>query len=111
MEYSIGTYEQQVRHQPEVVDSPATAACRAALVGHEKDPELLLNLALALKQQFLYYEASEILSEVLMLRPFDERALCHRGHLYIGLYAYRQAAADFELALRVAPEDWGQLIS
>lgn len=106
MEYTIGTYEQQVRHQPEVVDSPATAACRAALAGREKDPKLLLDLALALKSQFLYYEASEVFSEILVQTPFDVRTLCHRGHVYIGLRAYKQAAADFETALRVDPTDW-----
>ena len=109
MKYTIGTYEQQVRQQPEVVDSPVTAACRAALAGRKKDTRLLLDLALALKAQFLYYEASEVLSEILMQYPFDERALCHRGHLYIGLRAYKQAAADFELALRVDPVDWDSL--
>lgn len=108
-EYTIGTYAQQVRRQPEVVDSPATAVCRAALAKREKDTKLLMELALALKAQFLYYEASEVLSELLMQEPFDVRALCQRGHVYIGLRAYKQAAADFELALRVAPMDYDSL--
>lgn len=106
MEYTIGTYAQQVRQPLPIVDSPRTAACRAALAEDKKNSDLLLELALALKSQTLYYEASEVFSEILMIEPFNVRVLCHRGHVYIGLRAYRQAAADFEMALRIDPTDW-----
>ena len=109
MDYTLGTFEQQVRRQPEVVDSPRTAASRAAVTADPQNVGLLLDLALALKGQFLYYEASEVFSQILMLEPFNDAVLCHRGHVYIGLRAYKQAAADFEMALRIAPEDWDSL--
>ena len=109
MEYTMGTFVQQVRCQTEVVDAPRTAECRAALTAHPKDSGLLLDLALALKSQMLYCEAAQVYSEILMRRPFDGNIHCQRGHVYLGMWEYRQAAADFEMALRLDPQDWDSL--
>lgn len=110
MEYTNGTYAQQVRRfDYKVVDSEQTARYRAAVKKDPKNPRLLLELALAVKAQTYYYEAAEIFSQILMLEPFNYEVLCHRGHVYIGLRAYKLAAADFEMALRIAPEDWDSL--
>lgn len=100
------TYQQQVRQGLSIPDSEAVAACRRALAAAPEDPEHLLALGLALKGQLRYYEASEIFSELLAQNPFNREILCHRGHVYLGLRAYRQAAADFQLGLRIAPRDW-----
>lgn len=110
MDFSRGTYAQQVRSLDyEIIDSPETAQCRAAVKQEPKNTKLLLELALAVKRQTYYYEASEIFSEILMLDPFNSTVLCHRGHVYIGIQAYKQAAADFEMALRINPTDWDSL--
>lgn len=110
MEYTRATYAQQVRSfDYEIVDSPKTAACRAALAEDPKNTKLLLDLALAVKSQTYYYEASELFSEILMQDPFNYEILCHRGHVYIGLRAWKQASADFEMALRINPNDWDSL--
>ena len=100
------TYQQQVRQDTGVLDSAAVTACRQALAAAPGDPDRLLELALALKAQFRYYEASEVLSDLLAQNPFRYEILCQRGHVYLGLRAYHQAVADFELGLRINPRDW-----
>ena len=109
MDNLIATYEQEVRLPLQLADSPLTAQCRAAVRANPANTEALYALALAQKGQLLYFEASQTLSELLALLPFDARALCQRGHVYIGIRSYAQAIADFELALRIAPEDWDSL--
>lgn len=109
MEQMNAAYQQQVRQDAGVPDSRAVTACRQALSAAPGDPDRLLELALALKAQLRYCEASEVFSELLVQNPFRQDILCQRGHVYLGLRAYHQAIADFELALRIDPQSWDGL--
>ncbi|MDE7011485.1 MAG: hypothetical protein K2O93_09730 [Oscillospiraceae bacterium] len=106
MEQIRAAYQQEVRQDPGIPDSEAAAACRRALEAAPGDPKCLRELAFALKAQLRYREASEVFSALLAQTPFSGEVLCQRGHVYLGLRAYWQAIADFELGLRVQPEDW-----
>ena len=108
MEYA--RYSRQVQKRKDgVEDCPRVKECREKLAADPKDQGRMLDLALALKTQWRYYEASLVFSQMLMQDPFQCRVLCHRAHVYIGIREYEMAAADLEMALRLEPEDWDSL--
>ena len=75
----------------------------------EQDPtnvELWMQKGKALSKQSLFVEAIEAYSMGLSYNPFHALTYRHRGHRYISVRRYREAAADFELSLRLDPTNW-----
>lgn len=75
----------------------------------EQDPtnvELWMKKGKALSKQSLFVEAIEAYSMGLSYNPFHALTYRHRGHRYISVRRYREAAADFELSLRLDPTNW-----
>ena len=75
----------------------------------EKDPEnclLWMKKGIALSKQSLFVEAIEAYSMGLSYNPFHALTYRHRGHRYISVRRYPEAAADLELSARLDPTNW-----
>ena len=86
--------------------SPQVQECEQLLAADPQDPERWMKLGLALAKQMLFVEATAAFSRGLALDPFNWLLLRHRGHRHLSTYRFAEAAADFELASRINPQDW-----
>ena len=79
----------------------------AARIAAEPDSsELWMQKGLALSKQMLFREAIEAYSMGLARNPFHALLYRHRGHRYISVRCFEQAAADLEMATRLDPKNW-----
>ncbi|MFA1822750.1 tetratricopeptide repeat protein [Virgibacillus oceani] len=75
----------------------------------EKDKfsaDLRVEKGLELCKSMLFKEAIDAYSEAISLDPFHALAYRHRGHRYLSIRMYNEAAADFELSSRLDPTNW-----
>lgn len=70
------------------------------------NPELRIEKGLELCKSLLFKEAIDAYSEAISLDPFHALAYRHRGHRYLSIRMYNEAAADFELSSRLDPNNW-----
>lgn len=68
--------------------------------------ELWMEKGLALSKQMLFREAIEAYSMALSYNPFHALTLRHRGHRFISIRMFSEAAADLELSSRLDPANW-----
>jgi len=71
-----------------------------------KNVELWMQKGLALSKQMLFREAIEAYSMALSINPFHALTLRHRGHRFISIRMFHEAAADLELSSRLDPTNW-----
>lgn len=86
--------------------SDETARALEDVRANPDDPEKYMQLGLCLRRQMFFREAVEAYSEGLTCAPFHCLLYRHRGHAYLNLGLYAQAAADFEMGLRIDPRNW-----
>jgi len=70
------------------------------------NPNLRIDKGLELSKSMLFKEAIDAYSEAIYLDPFHALAYRHRGHRFISIRMYKEAAADFELSSRLDPSNW-----
>jgi tetratricopeptide (TPR) repeat protein len=76
------------------------------LAASPTDPKLWMERGLALRKQRNLRLAIDSYSIGLTYDPFFMLLYRHRGHAYVNIRRYREAAADFEMALRLDPSNW-----
>ena len=86
--------------------SEETRAALKAVHYVPEDPEAWMQLGLCLRRQCFFREAVEVYSEGLCLDPDKMLLYRHRGHAYVNLGLYQQAAADFERGLKLDETNW-----
>ena len=75
----------------------------------EADPsncELWMRRGIALSKQMLFKEAVESYSKGLSFNPFHALTYRHRGHRYLSIRCFEEAAADFALSARLDDTNW-----
>jgi tetratricopeptide (TPR) repeat protein len=86
---------------PEVLD------IEEQLKADPTNPQLWMERGIALKKQHRNFRlAIDSYSTGLTYDPFYSLLYRHRGHAYVNIRRYREAAADFEMALRLDPSNW-----
>ncbi len=90
----------------ELIPSEETAKAQAAVAADPTDPDKYMQLGLCLRRQMFFREAIEAYSMGLSYDPFRSLLYRHRGHAYVNIGLYQQAAADFETGLRIDPKNW-----
>ena len=85
---------------------PLVLAAKAAAEADPADPELWVKYGRALRRQQMHREAIEAYCMGLSYNPFYPLLYRHRAHAYINIRQYREAAATFEIALRLDPTNW-----
>ncbi len=65
-----------------------------------------MHLGLAFASSGLYREASEAFSKGIALDPFKGILYRHRGHRFLSTYRFVDACADFNMAVRLIPDNW-----
>ena len=90
----------------EYEDSEAVAAARAKTVADPRDADAWMELGLALSRSMLMRESVEAFSRAIALDPFKGIYYRHRGHRHVSCWEFPEAAADFETAARLIPDNW-----
>lgn len=89
------------------VELPAGAVhLKEALAADPRNPDLWMEYGLALAGGMLMREAVEAYSRAIALDPFRGILYRHRGHRHLSCWEFPEAAADFEMAARLIPENW-----
>lgn len=86
--------------------SEETAKAIEAVKADPANPDKYMELGLCLRRQMFFREAIEAYSIGLSYDPFKCLLYRHRGHAYVNIGLYHQAAADFETGLRIDPKNW-----
>ena len=86
--------------------SDETAKALEAVKADPTNPDKYMQLGLCLRRQMFFREAIEAYSMGLSYDPFRCLLYRHRGHAYVNIGLYQQAAADFETGLRIDPKNW-----
>lgn len=68
--------------------------------------DLWMKKGLALAKSWQFRESIDAYSMALSYNPFHALVYRHRGHRYISIRMYKQAAADLELATRIDATNW-----
>ena len=89
-----------------VEENDKIKAAREAVAADPTNAEKYMALGLALRGQMFFREALEAYSIGLTYDPFMSLLYRHRGHAYVNLGQYQEAAADFEMGLRIDPKNW-----
>lgn len=90
----------------EVEVTPAIAAAREAVAAAPDDVQAWMELGLAYAGSTYMREAVDAYSRAIALDPFCGILYRHRGHRHISCWEFTEAAADFEVAARIIPENW-----
>ena len=86
--------------------SEMALAAKAEAERDPYDPQKWIKLGRLFRRQSMHLEAIEAYSIGLTYHPFYPLLYRHKGHAYINISHYEQAAADFVLALRLDPGDY-----
>lgn len=86
--------------------SDETAKAIEEVKADPTNPDKYMALGLCLRRQMFFREAIEAYSIGLSYDPFRCLLYRHRGHAYVNIGLYHQAAADFETGLRIDPKNW-----
>ena len=70
------------------------------------DAQYFMGKGLVLARKWYFKEAITAFSKGLALEPFNALLYRHRGHRYISIRQFEEAAADFELSIRLDPANW-----
>ncbi len=68
--------------------------------------DLWMQKGLALSKSWKFREAIDAYSTALSYNPFHSLVYRHRGHRYISVRMYKEAAADLELSTRIDATNW-----
>lgn len=71
-----------------------------------KNAELWKEYGLELARGMFMRESVEAFSRAIALEPFEGILYRHRGHRHLSCWEFAEAAADFEVAARLIPENW-----
>lgn len=82
------------------------ARLQEALATDPRNAELWMEYGLALAGGMLMREAVEAYSRAIAIDPFCGILYRHRGHRHLSCWEFPEAAADFETAARLIPENW-----
>lgn len=105
--FQLAPKSSQVHLERAAVDrSDDVMRIEAALTLAPEDPGLWIQLGQALRGQMLIREAVEAYSQGLSYHPFHALLYRHRAHALVNIRRYPEAAADFELSLRIDPTNW-----
>jgi len=86
--------------------SPEVLEVEEKIKENPKSVELWMQKGLLLSKQMLFREAINAYSTALSLNPFHALTLRHRGHRFISIRMFHEAAADLELSSRLDPTNW-----
>lgn len=86
--------------------SDLAVAARAEAEKDPTDPDKWIKLGRLYRRQSMHLEAIAAYSMGITYHPFYPLLYRHKGHAYINISQYEQAAADFEYALRLDPTDY-----
>ncbi len=86
--------------------SEETVRLAAAVADNPRNADLWLDYGLALSRDSLMREAVEAYSRAIALDPFRGILYRHRGHRHLSCWEFPEAAADFEVAARIIPDNW-----
>jgi len=78
---------------------------KAAAEANPYDPELWIKYGRALRRQSMHREAIDAYSMGISYSPFYPLLYRHKAHAYINTSRYAEAAADFEFAIRLDPQN------
>lgn len=108
-----GLKENQIFAARDTVEENDKIKAGAGAVAAEPDETLrsTWQLGLPLRGQMFFREALEAYSIGLTYDPFMSLLYRHRGHAYVNLGQYQEAAADFEMGAAHRPEELGLLVS
>ena len=87
-------------------DTEEVAAAREAVRATPDSAQAWMELGLALSRSMLMREAVEAFSRGIAVDPFCGILYRHRGHRHLSCWEFAEAAADFETAARIIPENW-----
>lgn len=71
-----------------------------------KTADYYMYLGLAFANQGLYREAVDAYSKGLAIDPFKGILYRHRGHRFLSCYRFLDGLADFNMAVRLIPDNW-----
>lgn len=72
----------------------------------DKTADNYMYLGLAFAQQGLYREAVDAYSSGIAIDPFKGILYRHRGHRFLSCYRFIDGLADFNMAVRLIPDNW-----
>lgn len=81
--------------------SDLALAAKAEVEKNPTDPDLWIKYGRALRRQSMHREAIAAYSMGACYSPFYALLYRHRAHAYVNICRYPEAAADFELSLRI----------
>ncbi len=97
---------QDVRIAPSVEWSEEAKAAQKKALENPNCADAWMNLGLELRKQMLFREAIEAYSRGLACQPFHSMLYRHRGHALVNIGCYAMGASDFEMCLRIDPDNW-----
>lgn len=86
--------------------SPEVKEIEDKIKENPKSVDLWMQKGLALSKQMLFRESIEAYSMALSYNPFHALTLRHRGHRFISIRMFHEAASDLELSSRLGPTNW-----
>ena len=90
----------------QLADSDEVSAARTKVAAAPRDADAWMELGLALSHSMLMREAVEAFSRAIAIDPFTGIYYRHRGHRHVSCWEFPEAAADFETAARLIPDNW-----
>ena len=97
---------QEVRVIPSAEWSKEACAAQKRALEHPENADAWMELGLELRKQMLFREALKAYSEGLSRQPFHSLLYRHRGHALVNIGCYAMGASDFEMCLRIDPDNW-----
>lgn len=106
VEFNAPRANQDARIIPSVEWSAAAKKLQEKVCATPDCADSWMELGLELRKQMLMREAIEAYSCGLAVEPFHSMLYRHRGHALVNIGCYAAGASDFEMCLRIDPENW-----
>ncbi|WP_236687097.1 tetratricopeptide repeat protein [Ornithinibacillus californiensis] len=97
---------QQVWGGSQIEFSPEVLEIEKEIKETPSNPDLWMKKGLALSKSWQFREAIDAYSIALSYDPFHALVYRHRGHRFVSVGMYKEAAADFELSSRIDATNW-----
>lgn len=97
---------QDVYIMPSVEWSEEAKTAQKKALGNPSCADDWMDLGLKLRKQMLFREAIDAYSRGLVCQPFYSQLYRHRGHALVNIGCYVMGASDFEMCLRIDPNNW-----
>ena len=98
--------ESQYEHRKEVGEDETVDKLKAKALENPEDENNWIELGLELRKTRHFKEAVYAYSVGLTYKPFECLLYRHRGHAYVNIGKYEEAASDFLMGTRLDPSNW-----